>query len=226
MAFPANPVPGGHPPHGDLRELLFADLPPDRAREVFARGGDATAFIVALADAALAHDRRAAEAALGRVPDATRESRLVLQAWSLARAAGVDPSTGAGEVLGVVVDMHLEEGLDTLAGFADGSARYLNHSGAAIVWEVADDAVGARVHDLVEAATAVVPVTGPLDGPRPDPPGMGGAMISVLTRGGIHVGAGSVHALSRDSRGGPVIAAAAAVLALLVERATTNRGAG
>ena len=80
------------------------------------------------------------------------------------------------------------------------------------------------VQALLDASAEVVQVTGPLDGPRPGPPGHGGAMISVLTPGGIHVGAGSVHALSKDSRGGAVIAAASALLALLVERATHGGG--
>ena len=211
-------------PHPELRELLFADLPPVQAREVFLRGGPATSAIVELADAAIAGDAAAAAVALARIRDGDHESRLRLQAWSLARAAGVMPSGDeAAEVLGVVVDMGLEEGLDTLAAFADGSARYLNHSGSAIVWEVPDMAVGERARALLAAAEAVIPVTGPLDGPRPAPPGEGGAMISVLTPGGLHVGAGSIHALSRDSRGGPVIDAGAALMGLLVDRATQAR---
>ncbi len=217
---------GGASSHAELRELMFADLTPGRARQVFARGGAATAPIVDLADAAEAHDPVAAASALGRLPYADREARLALQAWALARWAGVDPGPHAADVLGVVVDMHPDEGLDTLAGFADGSARYLNHSGAAIVWEVPDEAVGTSVRGLLDAAVEVVRITGPVDGPRPGPPGIGGAMISVLTPGGIHVGAGSIHALSSDSRGGPLIAAASALLARLVERAASDGGRG
>lgn len=214
-------------PHPELRDLLFADLPPARAREVYERGGEATAALVALAHAATTRDAPAASAALERVRDGAHESRLRLQAWSLARTAGVVPSPEeAAEVLGVVVDMGLAEGLDTLAAFADGSARYLNHSGPAIVWEVADTAVGQRVHALLAAAATVLPVTAPLAGPRPAPPGVGGAMISVLTPAGLHVGAGSIHALSRDSVGGPVISTAAELLALLVQRASQAQAHG
>lgn len=203
-----------------LRDLLFADLPAARARDVYARGGEATRFVVELAAAAEAGDAPAALRAIVAAPSPDRETRLLLQAWHLARAAGVDPGSAAVDALGVVVDMHTDDGLDTLAGFADGSARYLNHSGAGVVWEVPDDEVGRRVGALLATAAEVVRVTGPLDGARPGPPGHGGAMISVLTPGGIHVGAGSVYALSRDSRGGPVIEAASSLLALLVERAT------
>jgi len=210
----------GGPPGGPLRDLLFADLPPGRAREVFARGGDATRFLVDLAVAAEAGDAPAALRAVVGAPSPHRETRLFLQACCLARAAGVDLGAGSSEPLGVVVDLHTDDGLDTLAGFADGSARYLSYSGAGVVWEVPDQDIGRLVGALLDRAVAVVEMTGPLEGPRPGPPGHGGAMVSVLTPGGIHVGAGSVYALSNDSRGGPVIAAASELLAVLVGRAT------
>jgi hypothetical protein len=122
-------------------------------------------------------------------------------------------------VLGVVVDMGLDDGLDTLAGFADGSARYLNHSGSAIVWEVPDMAIGQLVRALLDEAAIVVTMGAPLEGPRLPPPVHGNTMISVLTRGGIYVGAGPIEEISADRRGGPVIAAATELLQVLVRRA-------
>jgi hypothetical protein len=209
-------------PSAALRNLLFADLAPAWAREVFTRGGEATRYIVELAAAAEAGDAPAALRAIAVAPAPERETRLFLQAWHLARLAGIDPGSSAHRALGVVVDMHTDDGLDTLAGFRDGSARYLNYSGAGVVWEAPDPEIGRLVDDLLLRAEEVVAVTGPLDGDRPAPPGHGGAMISVLTPGGIHVGAGSVYALSNDSRGGPVIHAAAALLGELVTRAQAS----
>ncbi len=207
-------------PSEALRNLLFADLAPARAREVFTRGGEATRYIVELAAAAEAGDAPAALRTIAAAPAPERETRLFLQAWHLARLAGIDPGLSGRRALGVVVDMHTDDGLDTLAGFRDGSARYLNYSGAGVVWEAPDAEIGRLVDDLLFRAEEVVAVTGPLDGERPGPPGHGGAMISILTPGGIHVGAGSVYALSNDSRGGPVINAASALLAELVGRAS------
>jgi hypothetical protein len=218
-APPPPPPPGTGSPPNPLRELLFADVPPAQARDVFARGGAATAYLVTLADAAEARDASGAIAALAGAPPADRETRLHLQAWSLARAAGVAPREDAKDVLGVVVDMGLDEGLDTLAAFADGSARYLNHSGSAVVWEVPDMAVGQLVRALLGEAAIIVAMGGPLDGPRFPPPAPGSTMISVLTRGGIYLGAGPIDAITADPRGGPVIAAASELLALLVQRA-------
>jgi hypothetical protein len=210
----------------ELRELLFGDLPPDRARTAFGAAGDAGHEIVALAGAAEAHDAAAARAALLALEAGQPETRLRLQAWSLARAAGVPRGEDAKDVLGVVVDMGLDEGLDTLAGFGDGSARYLNHSGAAVIWDVPDMTVGQLVRALLEAAGAIAVMTGVLDGPRPEPPGPGGAMISVLTLGGIHTGSGTAQALSEDPWAGAVIAAAVELMAELVDRASTVRPGG
>jgi hypothetical protein len=202
-----------------LRELLFADLPPAEARRVFARGGTATAYLVALADAAESGHRAGALAALADAPPWDRETRLHLQAWSLARVAGVAPVEDRADVLGVVIDMGLDDGLDTLAAYADGSARYLNHSGSAVVWEVPDMAVGQLVRALLAEAAIVVTMTTPLDGPRLPPPPLGHTTISVLTRGGLHVVTGPVERIAADPRGGPVITAATALLQLLVHRA-------
>ncbi|MEI7745605.1 MAG: hypothetical protein WCK58_17855, partial [Chloroflexota bacterium] len=69
--------PAGEPaPGGPLRDLLFADLPPARARDVFARGGEATRYIVELAAAAEGRDQPAALRAIAGAPPADRETRL------------------------------------------------------------------------------------------------------------------------------------------------------
>jgi hypothetical protein len=230
---PPPPVttPGSQPIDGDgprpdvnpLRELLFADLPPAQARSVFANAGDAGRTLVALADAADRHDAAAARAALASAAAWNTDTRLHLQAWSLARDAGVE-ADDVKDVLGVVVDMGLEDGLDTLAGFADGSARYLNHSGSAIAWEVPDMAIGQLVRQLLDAASTVVAMGAPLEGERLPPPSRGHTMLSVLTRGGIYVGAGPIQAISDDPRGGPVISAATELLQTLVQRADQAHG--
>jgi hypothetical protein len=210
---------GAMPGVSPLRELLFADLPAGQARAVFANVGDAGRSLVALADAAERGDTASALAALASAPAWNTDTRLHLQAWSLARDAGVEAGDGAKDVLGVVVDMGLGDGLDTLAGFADGSARYLNHSGSAIVWEVPDMAIGQLVRHLLDEAAIVVVMGGPLEGERLPPPSRGHTMLSVLTRGGIYVGAGPIDAISEDPRGGPVITAATELLQALVQRA-------
>ena len=202
----------------EIRELLFADLPPLTAIETFA----AVADLRDLALAAAREDEQGAREILDRIVDGTTESRVRLQAWALARRAGIEPSPDdVGRVRGVVVDVGLDAGTDTLACYEDGTARYLNQGGGGIVWETAEEAIGASIGRLIQAGQAVAERSGPLDGPRPPAPPSGGASIWLLTDGGIHLGSGPFRALAADPLGGPVIAAATELMRLLIERSAT-----
>ena len=203
-----------------IRELLFADLPPLTAIETFAAAVD----LRDLAQAAIREDEPAAREILARIVDETTESRVHLQAWSLARRAGIEPpSDDARLVRGVVVDVGFDAGTDTIAGYEDGTARYLNQGGGGIVWETADETIGASIQALIGAGQAIAERSGPLDGPRPPAPPSGGASIWLLTDGGIHLGSGPFGALAADPIGGPVIAAATELMRLLIARSATSR---
>ncbi len=58
---------------------------------------------------------------------------------------------------GVVLDVPLDGGVDTLAAYADGTARYINHSGHTIIWEVpeAENPMRPLVDGLLAAAASV-----------------------------------------------------------------------
>jgi hypothetical protein len=198
----------------DVRELLFADLPPLTAIERFA----AVPSMHALAQAVAREDTEAARTAFEPLA-ASPETRVRLQAWTLARRAGIEPPAGPARLArGVVVDVGLDGGTDTLAGYDDGSARYLNQGGGAVVWDARDATIDAAVRALVDAGQAVADASGPLDGPRPPAPGPGGGAIWILTENGIHLGMGPFGALAADRIGGPVIGAATELMRLLIER--------
>jgi hypothetical protein len=129
----------------------------------------------------------------------------------------------ATDVRGVVVDVALDQGVDTVAGFADGTARYLNHSGAAVIWEAPDPDVAARVEVLLAAAAPILDIAGPIDGGSPAPPAAGHAQVAVLAGNTVHTGTGPFEALARDPLGVPVIRAALELMTLLTER--SSRGA-
>ena len=204
----------------EVRELLFADLPPLTAIETFAAAAD----LRDLAQASAREDEAGAREILARIVDGTTESRVRLQAWSLARRVGIEPPPDdARRVRGVVVDVGFDAGTDTLAGYDDGTARYLNQGGGGIVWETVDESIGVSIQGLIQAGQAVAERSGPLDGPRPPAPPSGGASIWLLTDGGIHLGSGPFGALAADPLGGPVIAAATDLMRLLIERSATDR---
>ena len=212
-------------PGSDLRELLFGDVPGGK----WAANGEGepwTSFRTA--HAALARgDRAAAQRAFEAVltqPDL--ESRQYLQAWSGLRALGVTPPQREGKrVFGVVLDVPVNGGLDTLAAYEDRSARYLNYSGAIIVWEAAgsDSEVDARIHAVLAAGQTIANAIGPFEGERPPVP-RGQARVSILTPSGLHFGQALLQVLSREPLAAPVFQAGQALMTALMERTRKDGG--
>jgi hypothetical protein len=80
------------------------------------------------------------------------ETRIELWVWAALRELGEKPEgKSAFEVLGAVLEVPSGGAYDTLAGYVDGSARYLNFSGKAIFWDTADPAVKRLCQALVDS---------------------------------------------------------------------------
>ena len=70
------------------------------------------------------------------------ETRIQLWVWSALRELGKQPNANLRkEILGVVIEVPMRGAYDTLAGYEDGSARYLNFSGKAIFWDKPDASI-------------------------------------------------------------------------------------
>jgi hypothetical protein len=202
-----------------IRDTLFADLDAEGALRVFGTGPRPSP-LATLAGAVSRGDRPATRVALADVLIRHPESRLWLQAWSLAREVGLPLSETSDRARGVVVDMGLDAGVDTVAGYDDGSARYLNQTGSGVFWDAQatpDVVIVAAVDALLAAGQAVVDGLAPLTVERPGPPAHGAATITVLTEAGFHVGTGPADELSQDRLGGPVFDAAVALMIALID---------
>src|SRR5262249_5079982 len=73
-------------------------------------------------------------------------------------------------IFGVIVEIGLEEGLDVLAAYEDGTARYINYSEKLIVWDAQTPESNELVVDFFLAARKVVDKIGPWDRDRLPPP--------------------------------------------------------
>jgi len=113
------------------------------------------------------------------------ETRIQLWVWSALRELGENPDPKSGkEVLGVVVEVPMRGAYDTLAAYRDGSARYLNFSGAAIFWDVRDVKIDSLCQRLIDSA---IPEN-PRSVPRHDPMlPKSGTQLTLLTRSGMYV---------------------------------------
>jgi hypothetical protein len=210
----------------DIRDVLFGDLPMSQWPS------DAT-----LSDAepwrsfAKARDHFTAGRTLEAVSLFQRvlampglESRHYVQAWQFLREAGYHPdNTVAKDVLGVIVEVALDEGLDIVVTYADGTARYFNHSGAAVVWDCPDDSLHEPIESLLHAGRVVVEQIGPWEGSRPNPPLSGQVGLNILTPSGLHFGLGQFEDLAGDELGGPIISAATHLMQRLIARTEMKR---
>jgi hypothetical protein len=202
-------------PNPELRDLLFPDQTPAEARARFG----AIEGVNELLDAAAAGNVAKARSILDRMVASGAETRVRLLGWSILRAAGAvpDPAT-ASRARGVVIDMPVEGGLDTLAGWEDGRARYFNHAGPAIVVDAPNANVHEACHDLLVATQGLADHTDVIGGPRPEPPGFGGAAIWALTDGGIHVVSRSAASMSLNPLDGPILALGVRLMQRLIEQ--------
>ena len=93
------------------------------------------------------------------IDDEQTESRVKLLAYQRLRTAGhAIPKT---ELLGVVVEVGLNIGLDVLASFRDGTARYINQSENMLVWDTKDEQSEALTKQLFLEGEAILPEISP-----------------------------------------------------------------
>ena len=118
-------------------------------------------------------------------------------------------------LLGVIVEVPLDGGLDVLAAYSEGGVRYLNRSGKLAVFE-GIEALQPLVRDLLTASEAVVARIGPWDKPRRPPPTSGSVRLTFLVSDGLYFGEGPISVMQRDPMAGPVIERAAELLSSVV----------
>jgi hypothetical protein len=157
--------------------------------------------------------------ALRKIADnETAEGRVRALAFNRLRAAG--QSVPPKKILGVIVEVRLKDGLDTLAAFAEGGVRYLNQSGKIAIFEGTGNPVEGLAKELVSVSQNLVNQIGPWDKERMPPPKAGNVRMTFLVSDGLYFGEGPFEAIQRDPMGGPVLDKATQLLQRVVEMGT------
>ncbi len=130
--------------------------------------------------------------------------------------------TPKAALLAVIIEVGMDKGLDTLAAFADGTARYLNYAENAIIWEAATNESSALIQELWHHSINVVNQIGPWDKARLAPPTTGMVRLSFLVSGQLYFGQGPVNQFFSDALAGPVLQAATQLMGYLTENAVTK----
>jgi hypothetical protein len=134
-----------------LAPLLFADTPLDGS----------TRDALGISTFLKFNDRDGAVRRLNSAySNPVNESRMRLTAAATLRAWG-EPVVTSEPMLGAVVEYPVETGVDYVAAYADGSARYLNYSGGAVIWDtprIAPD-IDAALITFLNGAMGMLPHT-------------------------------------------------------------------
>jgi hypothetical protein len=153
--------------------------------------------------------------------DEDQESRIRMLAFNRLRLAGYAVSPKI--LLGLIVEVPLEQGLDVLAAYADGSVRYIHQSGKVVVFEGNPTAVTPVALDLISSSQTLVNQIGPWTKKRLPPPVPGNVRMSFLVSDGLYFGEGPFAVLHNDSSGGPILAKAEVLLQIVVNTAIGMR---
>jgi len=203
-----------------LHETLFGDVPLAQWA-----GNAATEPWRSFDHAAASIDRQDRGAAIqafeGILTQSDLESRHYLQAWTSLRQLGIQaPGSQAKHLYGIVLDLPVSGGLDTLAAYEDRGARYFNFSGKAVIWDRPNPSLDGEIEGLLAASRELLGKIGPWEGVRPPLP-HGLARISLLTPSGLHFGEAAPALLFRDPMAAPVLQAATRLMQALIARTST-----
>jgi hypothetical protein len=222
---PAAPAASPQPQPGSLvlqmREMLFGDMPLHLFPPPDAQPVDAPPWgpLAAAREAIVAGRHAEAEQHCRRLLSAPQESRVIAQTWQTLRGIGIAPQGDEIQVVGAVAEAGVNGGLDIVAAYRDGTARYYNYSGAAVVWESpdADAAIADTIRRLITAAEKIASFAGVHDAARPGPPPQGQVRLTAIVTDGLHFGQAPMEIFQRDAVAGPFLSEAVQLMQLLME---------
>lgn len=159
------------------------------------------------------------------IDDTNADPRTKILAYNKQVAIGHQPIKK--ELLAVIVEVGLDGGLDVLASFNNGTARYINQTGKVLVWETTTDTTANELAKNVFAKSQpIIDQIGPWDKPRKPHPTRGNTRITFLLSDGLYFGEAPTDVLFNDSLAGPALTSATQLLQYLTEKQlekSTNR---
>jgi hypothetical protein len=155
------------------------------------------------------------------INDTSIESRTKILAYRKLITNGYKIDTK--DLLGVIIEIGLDNGLDVLAAYRDGSARYINQSEKLIIWDKPDSDSKRLLNQLFETSGNVVRKIGSWDKPRLSYPKKGNARITFLVSDGLYFGEASSEVLFNDSLAGPVLYSGAELMKYLMDKVQNGK---
>jgi len=151
------------------------------------------------------------------IDDASSDPRTKILAYTRQLASGHTPSKK--ELFAVIVEVGLDGGLDVLASFNDGTARYINLSEKILVWKTTDDQKANELtRRLFDNSIRVVNQIGAWDKPRRPNPTKGNVRITFLVSGELYFGEGPMNILFSDLMASSVLTSATELMQYITQK--------
>lgn len=144
------------------------------------------------------------------------ETRVKILAYNALRKHG--QPVEEKELLGVIVEVGLDDGLDTLASYKDGTGRYINYTGKMIISDAPDEVLKDITAQLFRDSMIIVGRIGPWDGARKPHPVKGNVRITFLVSDGLYFGEGPINVLFSDAMAAPALQSATALMNYMTNR--------
>lgn len=155
------------------------------------------------------------------IDDKNSDPRIKVLAYNRQLAAG--HKSTKRELLAVIVEVGLEDGLDVLASFNNGTARYINQTGKILVWEKTDDESANKLtNDLFAKSQNIVNRIGAWDKPRRPNPAKGNVRITFLVSDGLYFGEGPMNTLFGDPLASPALTKATELMQYLTQKSLST----
>ena len=155
------------------------------------------------------------------IDDKNSDPRVKVLAYNILLARGHNPNKK--ELLAVIVEVGLDNGLDVLASFNNGTARYINYTGKVLVWETTNDEAANKItSDLFTSSQTIVNKIGPWDKPRRPNPTKGNVRISFLVSDGLYFGEGPMNVLFNDPMAKPALGKATELMQYLTQKSLNS----
>jgi hypothetical protein len=142
------------------------------------------------------------------------DSRIQLLAAKQLRKLEVLPPTN--RLLGIVIEINLPEGLDTLAAYRNGLATYINYTEKSIFWDSNTSESELLIAELFRLGEDIQTRLSPWIQERLSAPNKDDLRISFLTEQGLYFGQGPINMLFNDTLARPTLLAATNLMQYLV----------
>ena len=151
------------------------------------------------------------------IDDTNFDPRTKMLAYTQQLASGYKPNKK--ELLAVIVEVGLDKGLDVLASFSNGTARYINHMEKILVWETTDDPEANELtRQLFDNSIRIVNQIGAWDKPRRPNPTEGNVRITFLVSGELYFGEGPIDVLFTDPMASSALTSATKLMQYLTQK--------